>query len=111
VDVGRKLKNAIGNFCGFVDDMLAVIKDKESLSAVKKFNNASSGLANRAVCPIAEAMALTTSSLSLTVERSTKKTASPKSANAAWPTASATVVLPMPPVPRMVINRSVRKVL
>jgi len=33
VDVGRKLKNAIGDFCCFFDDMLAAIKDKQSLSA------------------------------------------------------------------------------
>src|SRR4029077_13625307 len=32
VDVGRKLKNAIGDFCGFFDEMLAAIKEKESLS-------------------------------------------------------------------------------
>jgi len=32
VDAGRKLKNAIGDFCGFFDEMLAAIKEKESLS-------------------------------------------------------------------------------
>ena len=32
VDVGRKLKNAIGDFCCFFDEMLAAIKEKESLS-------------------------------------------------------------------------------